>query len=155
MATMSGRYARVVLGTNVIQHLGSWEINVNADEIDVPEFGSVWQKSEVGALKWSGSLSGNAALEDTQGQELLWDALESGTPIQDIRFYEKYVANPSATDPAYFLAPDTNADSEAGVIITSVRKTVAHNGLVTLEISFSGSGPLARFKDDGTTVTKL
>lgn len=144
MATYNGREARVTIDASttekIILEIGDWSINMSADEIDTTSFGDGWSKSDVGMLKWSGSLSGQYDPADTTGQVKLKDAFLAGTIIGDIRFYVQY--KEGTGEEKIYLAPDTASDASAGIRITSLDISTDKSGVANLSMSFSGSGPI-------------
>lgn len=148
MATYNGRNARVTVNASetevIITELGSWSVSRTASEIETDSFGDGWGKSDVGMKRWSGSLSGYYDPEDTQGQKVLEDAYASGALLKDIRFYIKYSEEPG--EKIKYLAPDTAADPNAGLRITSLDVSTDKAGVAQLQCNFSGSGPVKVFE---------
>lgn len=144
MATYNGREARITVNAStaeaLITEMGSFSINRGAGELDTTAFGDGWSKSDVGMLKWSGSLSGFFDPEDTTGQQVLEDAFAAGSLIGDIRFYIEYSETPG--DTVRYLTPDTTTDPNAGLRITSMDVSVDKSGVAQLSVNFSGSGPV-------------
>jgi len=132
MATHSGRNASVKLGTALIAGIGKWDLDTGRKEIDTTAFGSTWEKSDVGMGKWTGKFSGHSDLTDVQ-QTALWTYFKEGTLITDIRFYE------TATQ---YWAPDTVTDPDAGGRITALKIGQSKDGVASLDITISGSGPV-------------
>jgi len=147
MATLSGRQGRVTVGSGVnevvVAEMGTWKLNIEASEIDTTSFGSEWGKSDVGMLKFSGSMGGFCDPTDTTGQKVIEDAQISGNLIQDIKFYVSWSDTPGET--VYYYAPDTATDATAGMRVTSYGVGQDKGGVATAEISLSGSGPVKRF----------
>lgn len=140
MATYSGRNARIAVNGALITEMGSWSIDRSADEIDTAAFGDGWKKSDVGMKGWSGSMDGFYDPADTTGQQVLEDAYQNGTLIQDIKFYIKYSTTSGET--IRYLTPDTTSDPDAGLRITSLNVSIDKAGVAQLSASFSGSGPI-------------
>lgn len=144
MATLNGRNARVTVkpsGTEqIVMEIGSWSIDLGADEIDTTSFGSGWAKSDVGMKKWSGSLEGFSDPSDDDGQGVIEEAFLSGALVGHIRFYEKY----AATGEVVYWTPDITTDASAGARITAFNVSQDKAGVASLSVSFSGSGPLKR-----------
>lgn len=143
MGTISGRFARIEIGSNLVAEMGSMNINLSADEIDTTAFGDGWGKSDVGMKKWSGSISGNLDAEDTNGQEVIEAAFDSGDLVQDIKFYLKH--STKSGDKVVYLAPNITADAEAGVRITGQDIGSDKSGVASVSFNFSGSGPVKKY----------
>lgn len=148
MATYNGRNARVTVGSTpvLVTELNEWTLDMTADEIDTTVFGNGWKKSDVGMKGFSGSLKGYLDPLDTTGQAVLETAFLAGTLVSDLRFYVKYTTT-SGDDNIYYT-PDTTTDANAGMRITSFNVGQAHNGVATLSMSFSGSGPVKRVTEE-------
>lgn len=144
MATYNGREARVTVNATtteaIVTEIGNWSVNREAEEIDTTAFGDGWSKSDVGMKKWSGSLSGFYDPADATGQQVLENAFLAGSLVSDIRFYLEY--SETSGDTIKYIAPDTASDSNAGLRITSMNTEIDKNGVASLEVNFSGSGPL-------------
>ena len=142
MSTYNGRDARITVNSQtteaIITEIGNWSINRSADEIDTTAFGDGWGKSDVGMLKYSGSFSGFFDPTDTTGQGVLKTAYEAGTLINDIRFYYEY--SDTVSDTVRFLRPSSGTNY--GIRITSMDVSIDKAGVATLNVSFSGSGPI-------------
>ncbi len=149
MATLNGRNARVTVNAStteaLVAEMADWQIDTSADEIDTAAFGDGWGKSDVGMLKWSGSANGFYDPGDTAGQEVLQDAFLAGTLLQDIRFYARYATG--SGEQIVYIEPDTSADPNAGVRITSVKIGASKSGVASLAFTFSGSGPYRRVEE--------
>jgi len=145
MATQSGRKGRITVGAGnvIVAEFGKWDIDIKADEVDTTVFGDVWGKSDVGMLKFSGSMEGFCDPTDTTGQKVLEDALLAGSLIQDIKFWITYSTTPG--DTTYYYAPDTATDSTAGMRVTGYKVGQEKSGVAPVSISLSGSGPIKRF----------
>lgn len=146
MATYNGRDARVTVNASateaIVAEIGNWKIDTSADEIDTTAFGDGWAKSDVGMLKWSGSMSGYFDSTDTTGQGIVETAFLAGTLISDIRFYVEY--SETTSDTVIYYHPDTVTDANAGLRVTSFNVGQDKNGVATIDFSFSGSGPILR-----------
>ena len=130
---LQGRYASVKLDTNLIANLGSWNIDVNLDTIDVSVFGSVWGKSIPGMQHWTGSVEGFYDPADANGQAALQaDALAS-TKITDIKFY---------IDAVSYWTPDVTNDTEAGCYINTLSIKHDKAGVAAVTYSIIGFGAL-------------
>jgi hypothetical protein len=129
---LSGRWASVKLGNNLVANLGRWTVNFTLDEIDVSVFGTVWKKSMTGMQGWKGTLEGFYDPADTQQNSLQSDAL-AGTKITNIRFY---------VDSSSYWTPNTSSDSLAGCYISSVDVTHDKAGAATVTMNVLGFGEL-------------
>jgi len=144
MATYNGRDARVTVNASateaIVTEIGNWTVDMGTDEIDTSAFGDGWGKSDVGMKKWSGSLTGFVDPKDTTGQAVVEAAFQSGALLQDIRFYLAY--STTSGEDLIYLAPDTVADSNAGLRVTAYKYSQDKAGVGTLSVTFSGSGPV-------------
>ena len=146
MATYNGRNGRVTVNGDttekIVLELGSWSLDITADEVDTTSFGNGWKKSDVGMKGWSGSASGSYDPLDTTGQKVLLDAFDSGALLNDVRFYIAY--STTVTDTNLFFVPDITTDTTAGLRVTGTSVSLDKSGVATVSFSFSGSGPLLR-----------
>ena len=134
MATLLGRNATVKLGTVTVAELAEWSLNITADPIEQGVFGSTWGKTHgLAETKWDGSFNGLLDITDSTGQEILENAVVSGTLITDLRLY---------VDDTNYYAPDTATDADAGCYITSFNSTATHGDVIRLDVSFNGTGPV-------------
>lgn len=147
MATYNGRNARVTVGaTNaLVTELNTWSMDRSADEIDTTTFEDGWKKSDVGMKGFSASLSGYLDPEDATGQNILEAAYESGALVSDLRFYVKHTTTPGEKN--IYYAPDTASNPKAGMRVTAFNTGQTHNGVATLSMSLSGSGPVKKFTE--------
>lgn len=131
----SGRHAVVKLGTVLVRGQGEWNLTRTAKEIDDSEFGSVYEKYDVGMLASKGDFKGKMRLGDT-GQDALEVYYASGGLIPDLRFY--------INDTVYW-APDVEADAEAGARLTSLKVGAKLDGVAMVDYAVSFSGPIKKF----------
>lgn len=131
---LMGRNASVKLGTNLIQNLGKWAINISMDTIDATAFGSVWKKEMPGFQGWSGSVEGYFDPSDTSGQKVLMDAALAATLITNVKFF---IDNTSG----YVI--DITGDSNAGMYITGVSISHDKAGVAQVTYSVVGYGGIA------------
>lgn len=144
MATYNGREAMVTVNAStteaVVTEMSNWDISINVEEIDTTAFGDGWGKSDVGMMKWSGSFSGYFDPADSTGQAVIEAARDSGDLLDDIRFYVQY--STTSGDEVIYFHPDTVTDSNAGARITTMDVKTDKSGVATLNVSFTGSGPI-------------
>lgn len=149
MATFNGREARVTVNAStteaLVAEISNWKIDMSAGEVDTTVFGDGWGKSDVGMKTWKGSMSGFFDNTDTAGQEVIKAAYLSGDLLADIRFYVQYTTE-SGEDNIY-VAPDTASDANAGLRVTSLSIGTDKSGVATIDMSFSGSGPVKETTD--------
>lgn len=137
----SGRHCKVSVmdGTNelTVDLIGAWTLNMTAEAIKAPVFGDVWTKTAAtGLASWNGTFTGFLA-SASEAQDILEQAFINGTDLDDIKFYlndTEYYAPNVAEDPDYAYCK-----------ITGFSPKAAANTVVTLDITFEGSGPIARF----------
>lgn len=128
MATLSGRNAKVTMGTNTVVGMGKWTIEgVAVDQIDVSAFGTVYKAFEAGMVD-GGTISFDGYYDktDTTGQTLLIAANTAGTHLTSIRFY---------VDLTSYYIPEYTTQG-AYVLITGY--TLTHDKADVARISFSG-----------------
>jgi len=130
---LQGRYASVKSGSNLIQNLGKWTIDIKMDEIDTSVFGSVWGKKIPGMQSWTGSLDGFYDPADSTGQKALQDAALAATKLTDIRFYINSTS---------YWTPDVTGESAAGAYISSVNVSHDKAGVASLTMSVIGFGKI-------------
>ena len=132
-----GRKGKVKLGTATIANLASFRMDITTDELDGSVFGTGWGATLPGQQKWKGSVSGFLDMGDTTGQGALKVAKFAGNKLTDLRFYE--------SDGGSYWAPDVTEDSGAGVYVGTMAIEEAQNGLVKVDFSIGGVGPIDRF----------
>lgn len=136
MSTILGRNAAVKLDTTTIAELSSWSLEVTADIIREDVFGTTWAKKHgLSATDWSGTVEGLYDPTDTTGQDVLRDAVISGTKITTIRFYE---------DSTNYWTPNTGSDAYAGCYIVGMPITVAQGDVGRITFNVEGTGPIHR-----------
>ena len=147
----NGRFAAVKFSTVTIECLGSWNINMDTDLLDASVFGTVWGKSKLGQIKWSGSVTGFYSISTAAGSTgqytLVNDAINQ-TFVQDIRFYLNSTGDGSSTD--YFFMPNyttagTNYSTSYGAYIGNVKIGQEKNGLASVSYDVVGDGALALY----------
>ena len=129
-----GRKGRVCFGTNVIQNLATFKLNIQTDELDASVFGSNFGSTLPGQQKWFGPVDGFLDGGDTTGQAVLISAKLNGTKITNIRFY--------VSGGGSYWTPDLTNDSGAGAYITTMAIDEANNGLVKVSYNIVGVGPI-------------
>ncbi len=142
MPTLNGREARVTVNADtteaLVLEIGNWNIDMSADEIDTTAFGDGWGKSDVGMLKWSGSMSGFFDPTDSTGQDVLEAAFLAGTLLTDIRFYSQW--SDQTGESLVYHTPGTGG----GLRVTAMKVSQDKAGVANLELSFTGSGPVQK-----------
>lgn len=124
MPAIQGFNGKVMVGTDQVADLSSWEVEIEADDLDDTEFGDTWTAIVPGLKSWSGSFEGSWNMGDTNGQKALQDSLLNGTPVT-LKLY-------------------TNASNyySGTAYITSIKTETQVDDKVTIEYEFTGSGPL-------------
>lgn len=125
-----GRNASVQLdaGTNTVQDLYNWSIDITSDPITQPVFGDTWDTTHgLGINKWTGSFEGIFDESDTDGQVALRSAQLGSTVVSGVRFYMDAATNYYSGD-LYITTHNVNTDPEDVVRIT---------------YNFSGTGELS------------
>ncbi len=131
----SGRYSAVKIGATLIRGQDTWNLTRSAKEVDDSEFGSEWEKKDLGMMSWKADFNGKVRLDDA-GQQALEDAFENKTLLSDLRLY---------VNTTVYYAPNTAADSEAGGRVSELTIGAKHDGVATVKISISGNGPVKKF----------
>lgn len=128
MAVKKGQYAEIhvdVSGTPTkAAKLRNWSISISSEKIDSTAAGDDWQEHEVGTMAWEGE----AELIEV---DTFWFDLLTGGAKVDIDFYEED-SNASGTV-FYSGTASLDADLEA-----------PYDDLITLNVTFTGSGPLTK-----------
>lgn len=134
MATLTGRNAKVLLGSTTIAEMGTWGINFTTDQIDTTSFGSGWKKADRGMIGWEGTASGYLDKTDTSGQVTIENAVLNGTKLTTIKFY---------IDASTYWAPSTSS-ADAGCYVTGYNIGQDKAGVATVEFTFAGCGILSK-----------
>lgn len=159
MATpFTGRYCVIALSSGTsgyVNNLGRWEININMDELDASDFGTVWKKNMTGQQGWNGSIEGffDPSTAGHQMISLLNGALDA-TKIQDIRFYLN-TATSMFFWPAYTTIAANGYSTDYGAYISNVRITAEKNNLIGFSCNVLGYGAIALFNATSAGATAL
>lgn len=89
MATYSGRYAKVQVGSTAVVGMGRWSMDgVTVDQIDTTAFGSVWKTFDAG-MSDGGQITfdGYYDASDATGQQEIITANNNGSTMTNLRFY--------------------------------------------------------------------
>jgi hypothetical protein len=132
-----GRKGLVALGGATIANLANFRIDFSTDDLDGSVFGTGWGATLPGQQKWKATVGGFLDMTDTTGQLALKIAKFAGTKVTNIRFYESGGGS--------FWGPDITEDSGAGAYVGTMAIDEAQNGLVKVDYSFGGVGPIDRF----------
>jgi hypothetical protein len=132
-----GRKGKVTLGSATIANLANFRIDKVTDELDGSVFGTGWGATLPGQQKWKSTISGFLDMDDTTGQLALKVASFAGTKLTNLQFHESAGGK--------FWAPDLTEDSNAGVYVLSMAIDEAQNGLVKVDYTVGGVGPIDRF----------
>jgi len=101
--SLVGKDCKVTLGANSILGMGNWSIGGGSvAELDDTEFGDDYNQILTGLIT-SGNVSfaGLYKADDTQGQDLIYQAFHYGSSLTDIRFY--------VNDTSYYTPNSTTA----------------------------------------------
>lgn len=136
MSTHIGRDAAFKINGTVVSEMTNWSIDVSADVIREDVFGSTWAKKHgISATDWTAEVSGLLDLNDTTGQEILWNAIKNGTLLQNVEFW---------VDSFEYYTPDTETDANAGCYVTSFNPGTAQGDVARFTATFEGTGPIHR-----------
>jgi hypothetical protein len=114
--------------------MAEWSINISSENVGEAEFGDDWDRKIGSALlTWTATVSGFASVDDGSGQDVLEAAVLAGTKLSTLRFY---------VDATNYWTSDTGSDATAGAFIEGFNITAPRGGVVGLEITISGTGPL-------------
>jgi predicted secreted protein len=81
MAALAGKDGLVKISTNTVALMDSWEVNPDADILDITSFGDQWKVKLAGLKNWTAKISGKVDFTDTNGQLALWTAFLNGTSV--------------------------------------------------------------------------
>jgi len=129
MAGLLGRNASVKLdtGSNTVQNLYNWSIDLESPPIEQPVFGDTWSAAHgLGVNSWSGSCEGIFDKDDTDGQVALRNAQLNSTVVSGVRFHL-----------------DDNNYYSGDVYITSHNVSTDPEDVSRVTYSFTGTGELA------------
>ncbi len=129
-----GRYAKVMKASTNILNLASWKIDFRTDELDASVFGTGWGATLPGQQKWVATVDGLCDMADTTGQLALKAAKFAGTKLTDLKFYQ---------DSTSYWVADITSDSAAGAYVLNMSIDAAQNGLVKINFTIGGVGPIA------------
>lgn len=135
MAVKLGRNARIKLGTVEVARMTSMTLNRSNETIDITSFGDQDTKFKRGMRSWTISVAGHLDLDDAS-QKSLVDAAEEGAEVTDLRLY---------IDSTSYYYIDTVTDAEAAAFVDSYSWNTDNNSVVSFDMSFTVSGPLARY----------
>lgn len=126
MATHAGKNGIVKVGSSAVAEVRSWSLEESVDQLDATAMGATYKAYKTGIPVWSGSFACLADDTDTTGQE----AISIGAEIA-LKLYAD---------------GDASGDEEfsGNVVITSLSRSVSHDGLYELNVGFSGSGALTK-----------
>lgn len=131
----SGRKAAVKLTNVIIRGQGEWNLKRTSKEIDDNEFGIEDEQFDVGMRSAKGDFKGKVRLDDA-GQAALEEAYQTGTKIQDLRFY--------INDTVYWK-PNTVDNPEAGAVLTALNIGTKLDGVAMIDYNVSFSGGVKKF----------
>lgn len=77
-----GKEGSANIGAKKIAEISNWNLDLNADDIDVTSFDSAgWKEFLAGLKEWSGSMEGNFKPDDTDGQKAILAAWLAGETV--------------------------------------------------------------------------
>ena len=77
MAPRHGKNGLIYLSGEEIGAANSWNIRIDTDTAEVPQFGDTWKKQVAGMSSWSGSISA----WDESDSDILQDAAVAGVSV--------------------------------------------------------------------------
>ena len=134
MAQLLGKDAAFQIAAVAVAQMAEWSINLASENVGEAEFGDDWDRAIGSALlSWNATVSGFASVSDAGGQDVLEAAVLAGTKLTTLRFY---------VDATNYWTSDTGTDATAGAFIESFNVTAPRGGVVGIEITIKGTGPL-------------
>jgi hypothetical protein len=134
MAQLLGKDAAFKIATVTVAQMAEWALNIASENVGEAEFGDDWDRTVGSALlTWTATVSGFASVTDSNGQDVLEAAALLGTKLTTLRFY---------VDATNYWTSDTGTDATAGAFIESWNITAPRGGVVGIEITIKGTGPL-------------
>jgi len=124
MAKKHGQTGSMTFGGEVVGHLQSWNLDVQAAILEGYSMGEGWADNETGIKRWTGSC------------EVYFDAADAGqisAAVGEVVAIQLYPGG-DETGEEYF---------SGSAIITGVPVSGTKDGWVTKTINFGGKGPLA------------
>ncbi len=79
MTAVSGINGKVTDGTNTLAEISEWDLDIDANILEVTKFLDTWRVKIVGLRDFSGTFSGRWDMTDTLGQVAYQNALLGGT----------------------------------------------------------------------------
>ena len=137
MAHKAGRDASFKVGSNTVENVISWSLEITNDPITENTMGSNgWtQTFGVSTTSWTATVDLIYDPTDTNGQMTIYDAVVSGTKLTNLNFYE---------DATNYYTSNTGLDADAGAYITGFPITTNAGDVARVSINIQGSGPLHR-----------
>ena len=124
MANHKGSEGTVKISANVVAETRGWSLNESAGTIDDSELSDDWKTKKTGQKEWSGSIDCFWDETDSSGQ----GALTAGAEVT----LNLYPEGDTSGD-VYFTG---------SVIVTSIERSAAIDGMVEASFSFEGNGAL-------------
>ena len=121
---LAGKGGSVNIGSNKVQEIANWSLDLGADDIEITSFDSDgWKEYLAGLKEWSGSIEGNFVTDDTTGQRAILNAWLSGETLSLV-----------------FQINDSLAFSGDGLVTPSIETPV--DDKVSFSCDIQGTGPL-------------
>lgn len=121
---LAGKGGSVNIGSNKVQEIANWSLDLGADDIEITSFDSDgWKEYLAGLKEWSGSIEGNFVADDTTGQRAILNAWLSGETLSLV-----------------FQINDSLAFSGDGLVTPSIETPV--DDKVSFSCDIQGTGPL-------------
>lgn len=133
MATYSGQFGHVKLGTYEVAEMASWTLTISANEIAINVFGTSWNKTQQGIKSWNATVNGFFDISDTNGQTAIKNAFYNNSLLTNMRFY---------VDNTSYFTPDITTDSSCGCRITAYNPSQTADNVAQVSITVAGTGPI-------------
>jgi hypothetical protein len=135
MAVRVGFRGSVRVGTYTVAEMGQWSIDgISVELLESTSFGDEWKEYQLGIGDYGTvSFSGNFDMTDTTGQVILESAQRNKSKIGTIRFY---------VDNTSYYTPNITANSDAGVLMQTVKISFDKSGIGKIDFSGKCTGPM-------------
>ena len=134
MTVAIGRVGKVQIGTTTVGYTEDYNLGLNREEITALTHGDDYERViGVGVLKSSGSISGIINDTDTLGQNLLFNAVTSGTAVNGLKIFR------NATK---YWESDIGSDDSATTYISTWEESMPVEGKIGFTCNFRFDGPI-------------
>ena len=145
MAKIVGKNAKVTVGANQVQGIGTWSLDgLTAEQIEDTEFGDNWKTYQFGT-KDGGTISfdGHFDPADTDGVQALVTAHNENTNLTNLYLYVNGTSRYEPNQTAGYLSPGeaTGMDTPVSYVnVTSISINADMGGMVDVSFTAKVSG---------------